>query len=104
MTSTTGALYRIDITNYTSALTATTTTLASSGWGKAHLVADGAGHLFATVGSNSLLNRYDIAGTKPTLAAITNPTRIGTGFALTSMTATGNGQLLGVTSTGKLMG
>lgn len=103
-TSTTGGLYRIDVTDNTTVLTATTTRLATSGWAHDKLTADGFGHLFGTIGTNNMLMRYDVAGTKPTAAGITKPTRIGAIYTLTSMTATGGGQLVGTTESGKLLG
>ncbi len=103
-TSTTGALYRIDVTDNATRLAATTTRLASSGWTHDKLAADGVGHLFGTIGSNNMLMRYDVAGSRPTAASITRPTRIGAIYTLTSMTATGGGQLVGTTESGKLLG
>lgn len=105
VTTPAGELYRIDVTGNTKRLTiATPSKLASNSWTYDKLTADGFGHLFATSGTNGQLFRWNVTAKKPTGSQITAKTRIGAGFVLTSLTATGGGQLIGTTSSGKLMG
>lgn len=105
VTTPAGELYRIDVIGNTKKLTIDTPSkLASNSWTYDKLTADGFGHLFATSGTNGQLYRWNVTAKKPTGSQIATKTRIGAGFVLTSLTATGGGQLIGTTSGGKLMG
>jgi predicted chitinase len=104
VTTAPGALYRIDITGNTKKLTFDAPVpMATSGWTYDKLAADGAGHLFATGGTNGQLWRWDLAAKKPTGGQIASKTRMGSGVILKTMTGMSGGRLLGTTSGGKLI-
>jgi hypothetical protein len=101
VTSTAGALYRVDITSREGTLTFDAPVqLAASGWGCEQMAFDGNGHLFAIFGGT--LHRYDVLEVKPTTSDIVNDITVGTGFTLISLTATGPDWILGATSSGTL--
>jgi hypothetical protein len=100
VTSTAGALYRVDVTSTLPTLTFTATQLGT-GWTHQLLSYDGYGSLFGIAGST--LHRYTVGSAKPTAADITAHTVIDSGFTLKTMTATGPGWILGTTSAGTLL-
>jgi hypothetical protein len=105
MTSTTGALYRIDIkTNNTSlALLNPPVRIADSGWTHDKLTYDGHGHLYGTTASGLLL-RYNVTEDKPAGSQhIGVRTEIDTGFVLKTLTATGDDRLGATTEDGRLL-
>jgi predicted chitinase len=101
VTSTGGALYRVDISTNSTSLVVSAVTMLGGGWTHDKLTYDGAGHLYGTAGG--LLLRYDVTATKPTSASITNRTEIGTGFTLKTLTSTAPNYLLATTSAGQLL-
>ncbi|HRC41251.1 MAG TPA: hypothetical protein PLK69_07035, partial [Tetrasphaera sp.] len=104
VTTTTGALYRLDVTGQSTKLTiAAPVQLAASGWTYDKLTADGFGHLFATGGTNGQLWRWDLGTKKPQLSDLKNKTRIGAGVLTKSLTGVGGGWLIGNTSGGQLV-
>lgn len=104
VTTTKGALYRLDVTARSGKLTiAAPVAMALTGWTYDKLTADGNGHLFATGGTNGQLWRWDVTAKKPTGSQITNKTRIGSGAVLATMTGMAGGRLMGTTPGGKLV-
>ncbi|MEH0420476.1 tachylectin-related carbohydrate-binding protein [Streptomyces sp. B21-083] len=105
MTSTSGALYRIDIkTNNTSlSLLNPPVRIADSGWTHDKLTYDGHGHLYGTTTSGLLL-RYNVTEDKPAGSQhIGVRTEIATGFVLKTLTATGDDRLGATTEDGRLL-
>ncbi|MET7427747.1 tachylectin-related carbohydrate-binding protein [Streptomyces flaveolus] len=105
VTSTSGALYRIDIkTNNTSlALLNPPVRIADSGWTHDKLTYDGHGHLYGTTTSGLLL-RYNVTEDKPAGSQhIGVRTEIDTGFVLKTLTATGDDRLGATTEDGRLL-
>ncbi|WP_406835673.1 tachylectin-related carbohydrate-binding protein [Streptomyces sp. AHU1] len=105
VTSTTGALYRIDIkTNNTSlALLNAPVKIADSGWTHDKLTYDGHGHLYGTTAAGLLL-RYNVTEDKPAGSQhIGARTEIDTGFVLKTLTATGDDRLGATTEDGRLL-
>lgn len=98
--SSTSALWRIDVVSLKGDITYSKTKVAADGWGYDHLAYDGHGHLFGLV--DGLLRRIDVTvGTHS--FRVDNSRVIDTGFALQTLTATGNNWLLGTTSAGRLI-
>ncbi|MEW2623956.1 tachylectin-related carbohydrate-binding protein [Streptomyces sp. NPDC048106] len=105
VTSTSGALYRVDIkTNNTSlALLNPPVKIVDSGWTHDKLTYDGHGHLYGTTTSGLLL-RYNVTEDKPAGSQhIGARTEIGTGFVLKTLTATGDDRLGATTEDGRLL-
>ncbi|HZF87230.1 tachylectin-related carbohydrate-binding protein [Streptomyces sp.] len=105
VTSTTGALYRVDVrTNNTSlALMTAPVKIADSGWTHDKLTYDGHGHLYGTTAAGLLL-RYNVTEDKPAGSQhIGARTEIGTGFVLKTLTATGDDRLSATTDDGRLL-
>ncbi|WP_435859460.1 hypothetical protein [Streptomyces tanashiensis] len=103
VTSTTGALYRLDVlTNNTSlVLERPPVKLFDSGWTHDKLTYDGHGHLYGTAGG--LLIQYLVSQPKPTGSAhIGQRKEIGGGFVLKTLTAAGDDRLLATTAAGAL--
>ncbi|WP_374109075.1 tachylectin-related carbohydrate-binding protein [Streptomyces sp. CC228A] len=104
VTSTTGALYRVDVqTNNTSlVLAGAPVRIADSGWTHDMLAYDGHGHLYGTT-SSGLLLQYTVTEDKPAGSQhIGMRKEIDSGFALKTLTATGDDRLLATTSGGAL--
>ncbi|MEU7278978.1 tachylectin-related carbohydrate-binding protein [Streptomyces sp. NPDC045431] len=105
VTSTTGALYRVDVktNNETLVLERNPVRIADSGWTHDKLTYDGHGHLYGTTAAGLLL-RYNVTEDKPAGSQhIGARTEIGTGFTLKTLTATGDDRLGATTSDGKLL-
>ncbi|WP_020119287.1 tachylectin-related carbohydrate-binding protein [Streptomyces canus] len=105
VTSTSGALYRVDIkTNNTSlALMNAPVKIADSGWTHDKLTYDGHGHLYGTTAAGLLL-RYNVTEDKPAGSQhIGVRTEIDTGFVLKTLTATGDDRLSATTEDGRLL-
>ncbi|MEV4190378.1 tachylectin-related carbohydrate-binding protein [Streptomyces toxytricini] len=103
VTSTAGALYRLDVlTNNTSlVLEHPPVKLFDSGWTHDKLTYDGHGHLYGTAGG--LLLQYLVSQPKPTGSAhIGQRKEIGSGFVLKTLTAAGDDRLLATTEAGAL--
>ncbi|WP_053754664.1 tachylectin-related carbohydrate-binding protein [Streptomyces sp. MMG1533] len=105
VTSTSGALYRVDVkTNNTSlALLNAPVKIAESGWTHDKLTYDGHGHLYGTTAAGLLL-RYNVTEDKPAGSQhIGVRTEIDTGFVLKTLTATGDDRLGATTEDGRLL-
>ncbi|MET9803746.1 tachylectin-related carbohydrate-binding protein [Streptomyces sp. NPDC006368] len=105
VTSTTGALYRVDVKTNNEILTLerTPTRIADSGWTHDKLTYDGHGHLYGTTAAGLLL-RYNVTEAKPAGSQhIGARTEISTGFVLKTLTATGDDRLSATTAEGKLL-
>ncbi|MFG3464868.1 peptidase S1 and S6 [Streptomyces sp. NPDC047853] len=103
VTSTEGALYRVDIrtNDETLQLMGTPTRIAASGWTHDKLTYDGHGSLYGTTSAGSLLT-YVIRTAKP--ASVPTGSKVGDGFVLETLTSVGRDRLVGTTDAGKLMG
>jgi hypothetical protein len=101
ITSTAGALYRVDIITNSSSLVFSAPVNIGSGWTHDLLAFDGHGHLFGI--ADGALRRYNLLDTKPGAGSITGNTLIDTGFTLKTLTATGNNWIVGTTSGGALL-
>ncbi|MER5381845.1 tachylectin-related carbohydrate-binding protein [Streptomyces sp. NPDC002688] len=105
VTSTSGALYRVDIkTNNTSlALLNAPVKIADGGWTHDKLTYDGHGHLYGTTAAGLLL-RYNVTEDKPAGSQhIGVRTEIDSGFVLKTLTATGDDRLSATTEDGRLL-
>jgi hypothetical protein len=101
VTDTAGVLYRIDITATDTTLYFNPPVQIGTGWTHDLLAADGAGKLFGI--ADGTLRRYDVTKAKPAVPAdFANNTIIGSGFTLTTLTATGPSWILGTTTGGTL--
>lgn len=100
VTSTTGVLYRVDVTSTVPTLTFAAPVQLGTGWTHDLLTYDGAGSLYGIAAGT--LRRYTVTSAKPAAGNITANTLIDTGFALKTLTATGPDWILGSTSTGLL--
>lgn len=100
ITSTSGVLYRVDVTSTLPTLTFTTTQLGT-GWTHSLLSYDGYGSLFGIAGG--VLHRYTLGSAKPGAADITGHIVVDSGFSLKTMTATGPGWILGTVADGRLV-
>ncbi|WP_019900863.1 trypsin-like serine protease [Salinispora arenicola] len=104
VTSTTGSLYRVDITG-TQPLTFTRTAeRLGGGWSHDLLVYDGYGSLFGRAGGTWL--RYTVTKAKPADPAtdlIDRTVIVSSGFGVPTLAATGEGRLLATYTDGKLI-
>ncbi|MFE3578282.1 aggregation-promoting factor C-terminal-like domain-containing protein [Streptomyces vinaceus] len=103
VTSTTGALYRLDVltNNESLVLERPPVKIFDSGWTHDKLTYDGHGHLYGTAGG--VLLQYLVSQPKPTGPAhIGQRKEIGSGFVLKTLTAAGDDRLLATTSAGAL--
>ncbi|MFA7761813.1 peptidase S1 and S6 [Streptomyces sp. NRRL S-448] len=103
VTSTSGALYRLDVrTNNTSlVLERPPVEIFDSGWTHDKLTYDGHGHLYGTAGG--VLLQYLVSQPKPTGSAhIGRRKELGGGFVLKTLAAAGDDRLLATTSAGAL--
>ncbi|MYT19338.1 peptidase S1 and S6, partial [Streptomyces sp. SID7760] len=103
VTSTTGALYRLDVltNNDSLVLERPPVKIFDSGWTHDKLTYDGHGHLYGTAGG--VLLQYLVSQPKPTGSAhIGQRKEIGSGFVLKTLTAAGDDRLLATTSAGAL--
>ncbi|MFF9341546.1 MULTISPECIES: hypothetical protein [unclassified Streptomyces] len=103
VTSTSGALYRVDVqTNNTSLGLAGITKLWDGGWTFDKMTYDGAGHLYGTVAGQ--LHRYNVSQAKPAGPEhIAKHVVIDEGFVLKTLAAAGDDVLVATTSDGKLL-
>ncbi|MFI5754718.1 tachylectin-related carbohydrate-binding protein [Streptomyces sp. NPDC051569] len=104
VTSTAGALYRVDVlTNNNSLALSGVEKIADSGWTHDKLTYDGHGHLYGTTAAGLLL-RYNVSQPKPQGSQhIGQRTEIGTGFTLKTLTATADDRLSATTADGRLL-
>jgi hypothetical protein len=100
VTSPAGVLYRVDVVTNNTSLQFNPPVTLEGGWTHRSLTYDGHGHLYGVAGSTLL--QYVVSGPKPSPAQVGMRREIGTGFALTTLTATGDDWLLGVSNTGEL--
>ncbi|WP_144126958.1 trypsin-like serine protease [Catellatospora sichuanensis] len=91
--STTGNLYRVDITANTTELTFTKVNLGGTGWNFAQLTYDSS-HLYG-VYSTGAMRIYDFYTAKPVLTDITHTYTIASGFSLNTLAASGFMTLVG---------
>ncbi|QPL93687.1 peptidase S1 and S6 [Streptomyces clavuligerus] len=103
VTSTAGALYRVDVLTNNNALELSgVEKIADSGWTHDKLTYDGHGHLYGTTSDGTLL-QYLVSQDKPQGSQhIGQRKEIGSGFVLKTLTAAGDDRLLATTSTGAL--
>ncbi|WP_404867270.1 CHAP domain-containing protein [Kitasatospora griseola] len=101
VTSTSGQLYRVDIVTNNTSLGFETPVALGSGWTHDLLAYDGSTYLYGIAGG--VLHRYTLTATKPTAAAITANTVIGSGFTLNTLTSTAPGWIASTTSDGELL-
>ncbi|MGC5342514.1 tachylectin-related carbohydrate-binding protein [Streptomyces sp. DT24] len=103
VTSTTGALYRVDIqTNENALAVSAIDKIVDSGWTHDKLTYDGYGHLYGTTTDGTLL-QYLVSQAKPKgVQHIGQRTEIGTGFVLKTLTSTAQNRLLATTTAGAL--
>ncbi|MFW3475153.1 CHAP domain-containing protein [Streptomyces microflavus] len=103
VTSTTGALYRVDVqTNDETLAISAIKKIVDTGWTHDKLTYDGYGHLYGTTTNGTLL-QYSVSQAKPAGSQhIGERTEIGTGFVLKTLTSTGQDRLLATTEAGKL--
>ncbi|UNM15845.1 peptidase S1 and S6 [Streptomyces formicae] len=104
VTSTAGALYRVDVLTNNNALELSgVEKIADSGWTHDKLTYDGHGHLYGTTAAGLLL-RYNVSQAKPQGSQhIAQRTEIDTGFVLKTLTATGDDRLSATTADGRLL-
>ncbi|WP_256103496.1 tachylectin-related carbohydrate-binding protein [Streptomyces sp. ODS05-4] len=105
VTSTAGALYRVDVrtNDETLALANAPVRIADGGWTHDKLAYDGHGHLYGTTPSGLLL-RYNVTQAKPAGSQhINTRVEIGTGFMLKTLTASGDDRLTATSADGKLL-
>jgi hypothetical protein len=100
VTSTTGVLYRVDVTAANPALTFSTPVQIGTGWTHDLLTYDGDGSLFGI--ADGTLRRYTVTTAKPGAANIINNTSFGNGFGLDNLAATGPDWIIGTTGAGVL--
>lgn len=96
-----GRLYRVDIQSDSGSLTFDRPVYLGPGYTHDLLAYDGSGHLFGIAGGT--LRRYTINAAKPTISDISGNIKIGDGFTLKTLTATGPGWILGTTTDGRLI-
>ncbi|MEU9855367.1 hypothetical protein [Streptomyces sp. NPDC047974] len=103
VTSTSGALYRVDVqTNNTSLGLAGVTKIWDGGWTFDKMTYDGAGHLYGTVAGQ--LHRYNVSQAKPAGPEhIAQHVVIDEGFVLKTLAAAGDDVLVATTTDGKLV-
>ncbi|MEU2428551.1 hypothetical protein ABZ611_03365 [Streptomyces sp. NPDC007861] len=104
VTSTAGALYRVDVqTNNNALALAGITKIWDSGWTFDKLTYDGAGRLYGTVAGE--LHRYNVTEDKPSGPAhIGQHQVIDSGFVLKTLAAAGKDRLIASTADGRLLG
>lgn len=104
VTSTAGALYRVDVLTNNNALELSgVEKIADSGWTHDKLTYDGHGHLYGTTSDGTLL-QYLVSQDKPQGSQhIGQRKEIGTGFVLKTLTATGKDRLLATAADGRLL-
>jgi hypothetical protein len=100
VTSPDGGLYRVDVGTNNTSLTFTVSGRIEGGWTHRMLAYDGHGHLYGI--ANDTLLSYVVSRPKPGADQIGQRREIGTGFTLTTLTATGDDWLLGVGVNGDL--
>ncbi|MFI5754719.1 CHAP domain-containing protein [Streptomyces sp. NPDC051569] len=102
VTSTAGALYRVDVlTNNNSLVLSGVEKIADSGWTHDKLTYDGYGHLYGTAGG--VLMQYLVSQPKPQGSQhIGQRVEIDKGFVLKTLTAVGDDRLLATTQAGAL--
>ncbi|MFE7774445.1 hypothetical protein ACFU5O_11160 [Streptomyces sp. NPDC057445] len=103
VTSTTGALYRVDVQTNDSALAlAGVEKIWDSGWTFDQMTYDGAGHLYGTV--DGQLHQYVVSQAKPQGSQhIAQHKVIDTGFVLKTLAAAGDDRLVASTADGRLL-
>ncbi|BAJ27130.1 MULTISPECIES: CHAP domain-containing protein [Kitasatospora] len=101
VTSDTGRLYRVDIITNNTSLGFQAPVDLGGGWTHDLLAYDGSAYLYGI--ADGVLHRYTLTATKPTAAAITANTTIGTGFTLNTLTSTAPGWIAGTTTDGELL-
>ncbi|MFF3446967.1 hypothetical protein ACFYXJ_07495 [Streptomyces sp. NPDC002667] len=103
VTSTTGDLYRVDVsTNNTSLTLSGVVKIWDGGWTFDKMVYDGAGHLYGTV--NGELHQYVVSQAKPAGSAhIGQHVVIDTGFVLKTLAAAGDDRIVASTADGRLL-
>ncbi|WP_405915969.1 hypothetical protein [Streptomyces sp. NBC_00728] len=103
VTSTTGDLYRVDVsTNNTSLTLSGVVKIWDGGWTFDKMVYDGAGHLYGTV--NGELHQYLVSQAKPAGSQhIGQHVVIDTGFVLKTLAAAGNDRIVASTADGRLL-
>jgi hypothetical protein len=94
-------LYRVDVITNNNSLSYNPPVHIADGYPHDNLAFDGHGHLFGI--DDGLLTSYPVNAAKPTAANISPGIRIGGGFTLKTLTATGNSWILGTTTDGKLL-
>ncbi|MFC0498522.1 CHAP domain-containing protein [Streptomyces mutabilis] len=105
VTSTSGALYRVDVQTNNTALTLASAPvrIADSGWTHDKLTYDGYGHLYGTT-SSGLLLQYTVTEDKPAGSQhIGMRKEIDSGFVLKTLSAVGQDRLIATTVDGKLL-
>ncbi|MFE7775902.1 CHAP domain-containing protein [Streptomyces sp. NPDC057445] len=102
VTSTAGALYRVDVLTNNNALELSgVEKIADSGWTHDKLTYDGYGHLWGT--ANGILMRYNVSQAKPQGSQhIAQRVEVDSGFVLKTLTAVGQDRLLATTEAGQL--
>ena len=101
VTSTTGGLYRVDVTTNSNSLAFNAPLRIEGGWTHDKLAYDGHGHLYGLAGGT--LMQYNVSRPKPGADQIGGRREIGGGFALKTMTTTGDDLLVATTSAGALL-
>jgi murein DD-endopeptidase MepM/ murein hydrolase activator NlpD len=101
VTSTAGALYRVDVITNNNSLSFNPPVYLGGGWTHDLLTYDGSGSLFGIAGG--VLRRYTVNAAKPGAGNITGNTQIGTGFALKTLASGGPDRIVGTTSSGLLL-
>lgn len=104
VTSTTGALYRVDVqTNDETLAVSAIDKIVDKGWTHDKLTYDGYGHLYGTTTDGTLL-QYLVSQAKPKgVEHIGQRAEIGTGFVLKTLTSVGQDRLIATTEAGKLL-
>ncbi|MFG2979702.1 tachylectin-related carbohydrate-binding protein [Streptomyces sp. NPDC048258] len=104
VTSTAGALYRVDVLTNNNALEVSgVVKIADSGWTHDKLTYDGHGHLYGTTAAGTLL-QYLVSQDKPAGSQhIGQRKEIGTGFTLKTLAAAADDRLVATTSDGRLL-
>ncbi|HWU07070.1 MAG TPA: CHAP domain-containing protein [Streptomyces sp.] len=104
VTSTAGALYRIDVqTNDETLAVSAIDKIVDKGWTHDKLSYDGYGHLYGTTADGTLL-QYLVSQAKPKgVEHIGQRAEIGTGFVLKTLTTVGQDRLIATTEAGKLL-
>ncbi|SCL60008.1 trypsin-like serine protease [Micromonospora chersina] len=103
ITSTSGTMYRVDVTGL-DPLTFTTTSVMD-GWSTYDRLAyDGYGSLYGIIATTNELRRRTLTTEKPATAAdLSRSTVVATGFSQKTLTASGPGRILGNIADGRLL-